>query len=119
MSQTTKCYEVRTPDGKLLADLRLYDLQVVEKEGGNGSSRPEGARNGANGNGDAMTEAQQRKLFRMLGERGISGEKAIAHLKGLFRVNTLKEVTKRDASAMIDQLLKEASNGQPAGSPLG
>jgi hypothetical protein len=55
----------------------------------------------------------------MLTEKGISGEKALAHLKDHFRVNNLKEVTKRDASAMIDQLVKEASNGRPAGSPLG
>ena len=119
MSQLAKCFEVRTFDGKLLADLRVYDVSVVEKESGNGAPKPEAAGNGGNGNGDQMSEAQQRKLFRMLTEKGISGEKALAHLKDHFRVNNLKEVTKRDASAMIDQLVKEASNGRPAGSPLG
>lgn len=118
MNQTAKCIELRTPDGKILADLRIYDISVVEKENGNGAPKPEAARNGANGNGDIMTEAQQRKLFRMLAEKGISGEKALAHLKEAFKVKVLKEVTKRDASAMIDQLVKEASNGQPAGSSV-
>ena len=119
MSQTAKCIELRTPDGKLLADLRIYDVSVVEKENGNGAPKPDAARNGANGNGDLMTEAQQRKLFRVLAERGVTGEKALAHLKDTFKVKALKEVSKRDASIMIDQLLKGASNGQPAGSPVG
>lgn len=119
MNQTAKCVELRTPDGKLLADLRIYDVSVMEKENGNGAPKPEAARNGANRNGDLMSEAQQRKLFRVLAERGITGEKALAHLKDAFEVKALKEVTKRDASTMIDQLLKEASNGQPAGSPVG
>jgi len=118
MDQTAKCFELRTPDGKLLADLRIYDVSVVEKENGNEAPKPEAARNGANGNGDTMTEAQQRKLFRVLAERGISGEKALAHLKEVFKVKILKDVTKRDASAMIDKLVKEASNGQPAGSSV-
>lgn len=118
MSQMAKCIELRTPDGKLLADLRIYDVSVVEKENGKGAPKPDAARNGANGNGDLMTEAQQRKLFRVLAERGITGEAAYSKLKDLFRVNAIKEVTKRDASTMIDQLLKEAGNGQPAGSSV-
>jgi hypothetical protein len=116
MNGTTKCFEIRLSDGKLIASLRLYDIQIVEN--GNGTPKPEAAKNGGNGNGDLMTEAQQRKLFRMLAERGITGEAAYAKLKELFHVNILKEVRKYDASQMIDQLLKEARNGQPAGSPV-
>jgi len=118
MNQTAKCIELRTPDGKLLADLRIYDVSVVEKENGGATPKPEAAKNGGNGNGDTMTEAQQRKLFRVLAERGIQGENALARLKELFRVKALKEVPKYEASRMIDHLLKEAKNGQPAGSPV-
>lgn len=119
MEKTAKCFEIRMSDGKLLASLRVYDVSVVEQENGNYTPKPEAAKNGGNGNGDTMTEPQQRKLFRLLAERGIEGEKALARLKELFRVNTLKEVTKRDASQAIDRLLKEAPNGQPAGSSVG
>jgi hypothetical protein len=118
MDKMAKCFEIRMSDGKLLASLRLYDIQIVEKENGSGAPKLEAAKNGGNGNGDTMTEPQQRKLFRLLAERGIEGEKALTRLKELFRVTALKEVTKRDASQMIDRLLKEAPNGQPAGSPV-
>jgi len=118
MGQTAKCFEIRLNDGMLLAELRLYDIQIVEKENGGATPKPEAAKTGGNGNGDTMTEAQQRKLFRVLAERGIQGENALARLKELFRVKALKEVPKYEASRMIDQLLKESKNGQPAGSPV-
>lgn len=118
MGQTAKCFELRLSDGKLLASLRLYDIQIVEKMNGDVAPKPEPAKNGANGNGSSMTEPQQRKLFRLLAERGFEGEKALARLKELFRVNTLKEVGKYEASQMIDKFVKEAANGQPAGSSV-
>jgi len=118
MDKTAKCFELRLSDGKLLASLRLYDFQIVEKENEGATPKPEPAKNGANGNGNSMTESQQRKLFRLLAERGIEGEKALARLKELFRVITLKEVGKYEASQMIDKFVKEAANGQPAGSSV-
>jgi len=63
-----------------------------------------------------MTEAQRRYLFRILAEQGIEEDTAFERLKSLFDVTALKEVTKRDASAMISRLLEEqggAGDGPP------
>jgi hypothetical protein len=54
-----------------------------------------------------MTEAQRRYLFRILAEQGIEGDAAFDQLKSLFDVSALNEVTKRDASKMIERLLEE------------
>jgi len=117
MDKTAKCFDLMTADGKIIASLRIFDIQIVEtKNGGAAAPKPEAAKNG--GNGNTMTEAQQRKLFRVLAERGIEGEKALAHLKNLFGVKFLKEVPKFEASRMIDQLIKEVANGRPAGSSV-
>jgi hypothetical protein len=40
-----------------------------------------------------MTEAQQRKLFRMLAEKGMHEDKARDELKRRFRVNDLGDVS--------------------------
>src|SRR5690606_11398377 len=68
-----------------------------------------------NGNGDApMTDAQRRYLFRILAGQGIQGDAAHEHLKELFGVPALQQVSKADATRAIDELLargSEASNG--------
>jgi hypothetical protein len=63
-----------------------------------------------------MSEAQRRYLFRILADQGIEGDAAFERLKSLFDVSVLKEVSKRDASKMIERLLEEqggVSDGPP------
>jgi hypothetical protein len=58
------------------------------------------------GNGSVpMTEAQRRYLFRILAGQGLSGEAAHEKLKSLFGAESLKGVTKPQATSVIDQLL--------------
>ena len=88
-------------------------------------ARPRGNGNGQaratprNGNGsDPMTEAQRRYLFRILAGQGYQRAAAEEHLKDLFQVGALAEITKVSATAMIDRLLnggqeRSASRGIP------
>ena len=55
-----------------------------------------------------MTDSQKRLLFRILADQGIEGDKAHQHLKSIFQVNSLKEVTKLEASRGIEKLLSDA-----------
>jgi len=54
-----------------------------------------------------MTDAQKRYLFRILAERGIEEDQAHQHLKELFGVDSLKDVSKHEASKAIENLLNE------------
>lgn len=69
---------------------------------------------GTNGQGEVppMTDAQKRLLFRLLANQGLEGDKAHEHLKELFQVKSLKEVTKLEASRGIEKLLDQAKGGQ-------
>jgi hypothetical protein len=58
-----------------------------------------------------MTDAQKRYLFRILADQGKEGEEAHDHLKKMFQVNSLKEVTKLEASQAIERLLAEQKGG--------
>ncbi|MBI5021121.1 MAG: hypothetical protein HZB59_06780 [Ignavibacteriales bacterium] len=65
-------------------------------------------------NGEAlMTDSQKRLLFRLLADQGVEGDKAHEHLKNKFQVNSLKEVTKLEASREIEKLLGDAKGGKP------
>jgi hypothetical protein len=66
-------------------------------------------------NGDRMTDAQRRYLFRILAGRGIRGEAAHERLKDLLGVESLTEAAKREASALIEELL--ATGGETADAP--
>jgi len=68
----------------------------------------------SNGDDPPMTEAQRRYLFRIMAGRGVPSESAHTFLKDLFGVPSLKEVTKEDASGVIDQLLKDPELGKTA-----
>lgn len=65
----------------------------------------------SSGNGVPMTDAQRRYLFRILAGRGLPSERAHAHLKDFFAVDSLDQVTKLQATRGIDELLKESSDG--------
>ena len=113
MEKTVKCIEVRTAEGQLILSLNLVEKEV-DPAGRNQTSgnRKTEARSGNQGNGngsqnaEAMTDAQKRYLFRILAEQGIEGDAAFDKLKSLFDVNALKDVSKREASRVIEQLLE-------------
>ncbi|MFZ0928021.1 MAG: hypothetical protein WAN11_05450 [Syntrophobacteraceae bacterium] len=112
MGRTVKSLELRTAEGKLIVSLYLVEKEVdsegKQNTGGNKRSESKSGNHG-NGsqNGEAMTEAQRRYLFRILAEQGIEEDAAFEKLKSLFDVNALKDVTKRDASKMIERLLED------------
>jgi hypothetical protein len=122
MGRTVKSLELRTAEGKLIVSLYLVEKEV-DSEGksrgpGNRSleSRSEKGQSNGSQNGELMSEAQRRYLFRILAEQGIEEDAAFERLKSLFDVSVLKEVTKRDASKMIERLLQEqggVSDGPP------
>ena len=75
---------------------------------GNGSA-PRGTRSGgSNGQDGPMTEAQRRYLFRILAGRGHQGEAAENYLHAELDVRSLTQVTRKQASELIDQLLAAA-----------
>lgn len=69
---------------------------------------------GANGS-QPMSEAQRRYLFRLMSGQGYQREAAEQRLKDLFGVGALGEITKADATSMIDELLKSAAPGNGGG----
>ncbi len=117
MGRTVRNLELRTAEGKLIVSLYLVEKEVESegKQNQGGNRRPE-SKTGNQGNGsqntEQMTEAQRRYLFRILAEQGIEGDAAFEKLKSLFDVSVLKDVSKRDASRMIEQLLgDQGGNG--------
>jgi len=110
MEGKEKIIELRTAEGNL-----IFTLHVIEKEKADGKGITDEFLDPAPRSDDSsMTEAQKRYLFRLLAERGIEGDEALKRLKQLFQVDSLKEVTKVEASKMIDQLLSEKGGGEDA-----
>jgi hypothetical protein len=80
---------------------------------GPSNARREPNQNGRAGNGsgtgnDPMTENQRRYLFRILAEHGVTGDIAHDYLVQTFGAGSLKEVTKKEASDLIEELLANA-----------
>jgi len=85
---------------------------------GNGAHREQRGGNGGRGNGDdSMTYPQKRLLFRLMAQDGFEGDDAKAELQRRFQVDSLEEVSKSEASRMIEQLLAEAK-GDGDGLPI-
>ncbi len=61
--------------------------------------------------GDTMTSAQRRYLFRLLAEKGIEGDRIEEELKKRFQVSALTEVSKFEASRAIENLLETQNGG--------
>ncbi|MCR4317116.1 MAG: DUF3072 domain-containing protein [Planctomycetes bacterium] len=80
------------------------------QNGGNGR----GANNRRSSGPELMTDAQRRYLFRLASEQGITGDAATDYLCENFRVNDLEQITKADASDMIDRWTNGGGNGAPA-----
>jgi hypothetical protein len=120
-----KRIDIKTPDGK-----PILSLHFVEQGAGGNNNRTNASGNnrsygnnakrqnnnnndGGNGQQDSdnMSDAQKRYLFRILAEQGLEGDAAFAHLKERLGVENLASASKRDASALIEELL-----GSPAAS---
>ena len=106
--------ELRTADGKVILVLYLYEEIALEdnpkaKESPKpdaGKAKPQNS--GPSSENPPMTDAQKRYLFRIMAEKGYENDQGYAKLKELFQVDSLKEVTKLEASKMIERLLDEA-----------
>jgi hypothetical protein len=71
----------------------------------------------SNGSRNAMTEGQRRYLFRLLAGQGLQSDAAHKHLKELFSVESLNDIGKSDAAAMIDRLLNGNEEVPAHGAP--
>ena len=123
MEKQGRYLKVKTQDGKVLMSLFLNLGQGIILEGqlDDRKTKQEAPKNGGNGNGgnghaanngELMTYPQKRFLFRILAGQGVEGDKANEHLMNLFQADSLREVTKLEASRMIERLLKETKGGE-------
>jgi hypothetical protein len=62
-------------------------------------------------NGETITDPQKRLIFRLLSDKGIEGDAAAEHLKNYFKVSTVKEIGKMNASGYIERLIDEQAHG--------
>ena len=114
-----KYFEVLGMNGEVILRLRIREEESFVED--NGSHQPNGQKGKesektAHTNGDPMTEAQKKYLFRIYAEQGAEANEIYAELKKLFGVENLKEVSKADASREIDRLLKQPKGGNGHGS---
>ncbi len=125
MKKTIKLVEVQTPKGEGVFQFRIVESVITEEEasppkpqpapGGNGAKPQDGEGKSQSVQCDPMTDSQKRYLFRIMAVRGKEGEDAHEELKRLFQVKTLKDVTKFDASRMIEELLEKEKQGNGGG----
>jgi len=119
MKKESKCFEVRTNDGKVIFSVYVYESGVatadspgesVEKKGEEKTEKMQNK--SSQTDGKEMTAAQKRFLFRLMVGQGVEGEKAHQQLMEFFQVDSLKDVTKYEASKMIERLLEESKGGK-------
>jgi len=112
--------EFRTDSGELLLRLKLIvksdqpsEPQKEEKKpnNGNGGGNGEKKENGSAAVYPPMTDAQKRYLFRLLAAKGIEKDAAYDELKKVFGVDSLKDVTKLEASREIEKRLAQQKGG--------
>ena len=114
MKDKARRLELRTVDGKVILVLYLYEeIAVEDQPNAKESPKPDaGKANPQNSSSSKenppMTDAQKRYLFRIMAEKGLENDQAYSKLKELFQVDSLREVTKLEASKMIERLLEEA-----------
>ena len=111
MKNKVKCVELRTIDGKAILVLYLYEKEIIlEDSPKTNTEKPEAKKEDPAASAPEekvpiMTQAQKRYLFRILAEQGIEGDEAYQYLKDFFQVDSLKEVSKLEASKAIEQLI--------------
>jgi len=118
MKKRTRSIELRTADGKVILVLNFYEKEIaledsLEVSGEQKKREPkkEKSQSSPKDEEPRMTDAQKRYLFRILAEHGIEGDEAHDKLKDIFQVDSLKEITKLEASKMIERLLEETKGG--------
>ncbi len=125
MSKEKACrvLEIRTGSGELLFSVWLSEKGAASpeppkpgekpaKEKGGDGRKDEGRKEpGPSGNESLMSDPQKKYLFRILAEQGFEGEKAHEELKKSFGVDTLKKVTKLEASREIERRLEQQRGG--------
>jgi hypothetical protein len=112
MEKGSKVVEVRDRNGGLILSFMVTEKSFSEAPKEVKSDPSDSKRNENPLAQDAlMTDAQKRYLFRILADQGKEGEEAHDYLKKLFQVNSLKEVTKLEASQAIERLLAESKGG--------
>ena len=118
MKNKARRIELRTPDGKVILVLHLSEEMALEdNKKASPEVKPEPGKakpqtSSPQNENPPMTDAQKRYLFRLLADQGIEGDKAHERLLELFQVDSLKEVTKLEASKMIERLIGEAKGGE-------
>jgi len=118
MIRTEKKIDVVSPKGEVLVSFRITESEVSPSNNGNGSNRNNSkpSKPSSQHNGETMTDAQKKFLFRICADQGIDGEEAHTKLLELFGVKSLLEVSKFDASKMIESMLAETKGGNGNGS---
>jgi len=132
MKKTIKLIEVQTPSGQPMFQFRISETILTEEEAAasskeylagrdnpkdpaDGNKRGDGGGKKNTGAADTMTDPQKKYLFRIMAVQGKEGDDAHEELKRLFQAKTLKDVTKLDASRMIEELLEKEKQGNGGG----
>ena len=112
MEKKIKLIEIRTADGKPIISFQISEKEVeqekeipLKKEAGAKEEKSQKANH--DDNEPLMTDAQKRYLFRLLAGQGLEGEAAHTELMKKIGVNSLKKVSKLEASQQIERLLQE------------
>ncbi len=110
MEKKARYFDVMTVDGTVILKLCLHEKEIpLKEEAEKEFDIPT--------NEQRMTDAQQKFLFKLLADQEIEGNEAQEKLKELFKVDSLEEVTKIEASKIIEQFLEDAKKESkvPAG----
>jgi len=105
MNKKAKRIELMTNDGQVILSLLMVEKEIDLGSRNNGSENAK------------MTEAQEKYLLKILAEQGIKGDEANQRLLELFKVKSLKDVTKSRTSEMIKTLLQEKGDDQNKNNP--
>lgn len=118
-----KVLEFRTDSGELLLRLKMIvksdspsssqkeERTTSKGNGGNGGANGGKKENNSGSIHPPMTDAQKRYLFRLLAANGLENDAAYEELKKSFGVDSLKDVTKFEASREIEKRLATQKGG--------
>jgi len=125
MKNKVRCIELRTNEGKVILSLYLYEKEIPSEDDLEASvSEKTEVKNAKShkrnppDDDSLMTDAQKRYLFRILAGNGLEADEAHEKLKDLFQVDSLKDVTKVEASNVIEKLLEESKGGKDDRTPF-
>ena len=124
MKNKVKCIELRTNEGKVILSLYLYEKEIPSEDNLEASASKKTevekakSQKESSKNDDLMTDAQKRYLFRILAGNGLEADEAHEKLKEIFQVDSLKDVTKVEASNVIEKLLEESKGGKDDRTPF-